>query len=119
MTYKNSSTFAEILDQNDPLGAYREKFHYPKNKYDNDLIYFSGNSLGLQPKSVRTFVEKELDVWGKKGLLGQHSRWKNFHEKLLENTARLVGGDSSEVVVMNALTVNIHFLLISFYQPML
>ena len=117
MTYKNSRIFAETLDQDDPLGAYREKFHYPKNKNDNDLIYFSGNSLGLQPKSVRTFVENELDVWEKKGLLGQHSRWKNFHERLLENTARLVGGDSSEVVVMNALTVNIHFLLISFYQP--
>ena len=117
MKYKNSSSFANILDQNDPLGAYPEKFYYPKNKYGDNLIYFSGNSLGLQPKSVRTFVEKELDLWGKKGLLGQHSRWKNFHEKFLETTARLVGGDSSEVVVMNALTVNIHFLLISFYQP--
>ena len=117
MKYNNSNSFANILDQNDPLGAYQEKFYYPKNKYGDDLIYFSGNSLGLQPKSVRTFVEKELDVWERKGLLGQHSRWKNFHEKFLEATARLVGGDSSEVVVMNALTVNIHFLLISFYQP--
>ena len=67
MTYKNSRIFAETLDQDDPLGAYREKFHYPKNNNDNDLIYFSGNSLGLQPKSVRTFVENELDVWEKKG----------------------------------------------------
>ena len=117
MKYKNSSSFANILDQNDPLGAYPEKFYYPKNKYGDNLIYFSGNSLGLQPKSVRTFVEKELDLWERKGLLGQHSRWKNFHEKFLETTARLVGGHSSEVVVMNALTVNIHFLLISFYQP--
>ena len=58
-----------------------------------------------------------MDVWEKKGLLGQHDRWENFHERLIENTARLVGAQPSEVVVMNALTVNIHLLLISFYQP--
>jgi len=105
------------MDQDDPLGSYRDKFHYPKNDNKEKLIYFSGNSLGIQPKSVRKYVEKELNVWGKKGLLGQHDRWENFHERLIENTARLVGAQPSEVIVMNALTVNIHLLLISFYQP--
>ena len=105
------------MDQYDPLGSYRDKFHYPKNDNKEKLIYFSGNSLGIQPKSVRKYVEKELNVWEQKGLLGQHDRWENFHERLIENTARLVGAQPSEVVVMNALTVNIHLLLISFYQP--
>ena len=105
------------MDQDDPLGSYRDKFHYPKNDNKENLIYFSGNSLGIQPKSVRKYVEKELNVWENKGLLGQHDRWENFHERLIENTARLVGAQPSEVVVMNALTVNIHLLLISFYQP--
>ena len=105
------------MDQDDPLGSYRDKFHYPKNDNKEKLIYFSGNSLGIQPKSVRKYVEKELNVWENKGLLGQHDRWENFHERLIENTARLVGAQPSEVVVMNALTVNIHLLLISFYQP--
>ena len=105
------------MDQDDPLGSYRDKFHYPKNDNKEKLIYFSGNSLGIQPKSVRKYVEKELNVWEKKGLLGQHGRWEYFHERLIENTARLVGAQPSEVVVMNALTVNIHLLLISFYQP--
>ena len=105
------------MDQDDPLGSYRDKFHYPKNDNKEKLIYFSGNSLGIQPKSVRKYVEKELNVWEQKGLLGQHDRWENFHERLIENTARLVGAQPSEVVVMNALTVNIHLLLISFYQP--
>ena len=67
--------------------------------------------------NIRKYVEKELNVWENKGLLGQHDRWENFHERLIENTARLVGAQPSEVVVMNALTVNIHLLLISFYQP--
>ena len=105
------------MDQDDPLGSYRDKFHYPKNDNKEKVIYFSGNSLGIQPKSVRKYVEKELNVWEKEGLLGQHSRWENFHERLKENTARLVGAQPSEVVVMNALTVNIHLLLVSFYQP--
>ena len=105
------------MDQDDPLGSYRDKFHYPKNDNKEKLIYFSGNSLGIQPKSVRKYVEKELNVWENKGLLGQHDRWENFHERLIENTARLVGAQPSEVVVMNALTVNIHLLLVSFYQP--
>jgi len=105
------------MDQDDPLGSYQDKFHYPKNDKNKNVIYFSGNSLGIQPKSVRKYVEKELNVWEREGLLGQHSRWENFHERLIENTARLVGAQPSEVVVMNALTVNIHLLLVSFYQP--
>jgi kynureninase len=105
------------MDQDDPLGSYQDKFLYPKNDNKENVIYFSGNSLGIQPKSVRKYVEKELNVWEREGLLGQHSRWENFHERLIENTARLVGAQPSEVVVMNALTVNIHLLLVSFYQP--
>ena len=117
MTFENSRSCAITMDQDDPLGSYRDKFHYPKNDNKKKVIYFSGNSLGIQPKSVRKYVEKELNVWEKKGLLGQHGRWESFHERLIENTARLVGSQPSEVVVMNALTVNIHLLLISFYQP--
>ena len=117
MTLKNSRSRAKTMDQDDPLGSYRDKFHYPKNDNKENVIYFSGNSLGIQPKSVRKYVEKELNVWERKGLLGQHSRWENFHERLIETTAKLVGARPSEVVVMNALTVNIHLLLVSFYQP--
>ena len=117
MIYENSQSFAEQLDQNDPLRSYREKFHYPKNENGKDVIYLCGNSLGLQPKSVRSFVEKELFVWEKEGVMGQHGRWEKFHERLTQSSAKLVGAKPSEVVVMNALTVNIHLLLISFYQP--
>jgi len=117
MTFENSRSCAKTMDQDDPLGSYLDKFHYPKNDNKENVIYFSGNSLGIQPKSVRKYVENELNVWEREGLLGQHSRWENFHERLIENTARLVGAQPSEVVVMNALTVNIHLLLVSFYQP--
>ena len=117
MIYENSKSFAQSLDQQDAIRSTREKFHYPKNEHGDDLLYLCGNSLGLQPKSVRSFVEKELDVWEKEGVLGQHSRWEKYHERLIDSSAHLVGAKPTEVVVMNALTVNLHFLLISFYQP--
>ena len=117
MIYENSLSFVEKLDQSDPLRSYRGKFHYPKNKNGNEVLYLCSNSLGLQPKTAKAFVEKELNVWGKDGVLGQHGRWEKFHERLTHPSARLVGAKPSEVVVMNALTVNIHLLLISFYQP--
>ena len=115
--YENTRSFADLEDQRDPLRSYREKFHYPKNEKGENVIYFCGNSLGLQPKSVRSFIEKELALWEKDGVLGQHSRWEHFHERLTHLTAHIVGAKESEVVVMNALTVNLHLLLVSFYQP--
>ena len=117
MIYENSLSFVEKMDQSDPLKSYRKKFHYPKDKNGNEVLYLCSNSLGLQPKTAKAFVEKELNVWGKDGVLGQHGRWEKFHERLTHPSARLVGAKPSEVVVMNALTVNIHLLLISFYQP--
>ena len=117
MIYENSLSFVKKLDQSDPLRFYRKKFHYPKNKKGNEVLYLCSNSLGLQPKTAKEFIEKELNVWEKDGVLGQHGRWEKFHERLIHPSARLVGAKPSEVVVMNALTVNIHLLLISFYQP--
>jgi len=117
MNYENSLSFVEKLDQSDPLRSYRGKFYYPKNKNGNEVLYLCSNSLGLQPKTAKALVEKELNVWGKDGVLGQHGRWEKYHERLTHPSARLVGAKPSEVVVMNALTVNIHLLLISFYQP--
>ena len=117
MNYEKSRTFANSLDQQDGLSEYREQFNYPKDSSGKDLIYFCGNSLGLQPKTVSSHLEKELSIWAEKGVLGQETRWIAFHERLEKSTAKLVGALPPEVVVMNALTVNIHFLLVSFYQP--
>ena len=117
MSYEKSRNFADFLDQQDGLSEYRKQFNYPKDSSGKELIYFCGNSLGLQPKTVSSYLEKELSVWAEKGVIGQETRWIAFHERLEKSTAKLVGALPSEVVVMNALTVNIHFLLVSFYQP--
>ena len=80
-------------------------------------IYLCGNSLGLQPKSVHSYLKNELLLWENHAVLGQHERWENFHEDLAVPTSKLIGSKPSEVVIMNALTVNLHLLLVSFYKP--
>ena len=116
MNYEASIEFAKQMDNEDPIRSYRDRFHFPQFNGD-DILYFGGNSLGLMPKTSKAAVNEELDVWKKLGVTGQHDRWEAYHEHLTESTARLVGAKPSEVVVMNALTVNLHVLLVSFYQP--
>jgi kynureninase len=120
MTFQNDKNLAEKLDNEDPLRSYRARFFIPKDNQGNDVIYFCGNSLGLQPKSARQFVEQELLDWERLGVEGHlHAKnpWLPYHEFLTASTARLVGAKPTEVVVMNSLTVNLHLMLVSFYRP--
>lgn len=119
-TALSSQAAARELDQQDPLAAYRDRFHIPLHSDGKECIYLCGNSLGLQPKSVRQYVEQELKDWELLGVEGHmHARnpWLPYHEFLAESTARLVGAQTNEVVVMNSLTVNLHLLMVSFYRP--
>ncbi|MDL1892819.1 kynureninase [Sphingobacteriales bacterium CHB3] len=120
MTFTDDKNLAEKLDSEDALKDHRSRFFIPKNKNGNDVIYLCGNSLGLQPKSVRNFVEQELKDWEMLGVEGHFyakNPWMPYHELLTEQTARLVGAKPIEVVVMNTLTVNLHLMLVSFYRP--
>jgi kynureninase len=119
MKYENTLAFAQQMDQNDPLRAYRDQFLIPEFNGES-VIYLTGNSLGLQPKTTRAAINQELDDWAMFGVEGHfHAQkpWLSYHEFLTEKTARLVGAKLSEVVVMNQLTVNVHLLLVSFYRP--
>ena len=84
MTFESSLEFAKKMDANDPLNAFREKFLFP-DFHKKDIIYFTGNSLGLQPKSTRKMIEEELDDWAKYGVESHFmSRrpWYSYHEQL-------------------------------------
>ena len=108
------------LDNNDALSHFRDKFHFPKSKFDKPYIYFSGNSLGLQPDSAEKYVMEELDAWNKLGVdghLNANRPWLSYHEFLTSYSAEIVGALDKEVVVMNSLTVNLHLLMASFYHP--
>ena len=119
MHYEPTLEFARQCDAADPLAAYREQFHFPELG-TREMAYFSGHSLGLQPKTVRAAVELELDEWARYGVEGHfHSAnpWYSFHERLTPPMAELVGAQEKEVVCMNSLTTNIHLLFVSFYRP--
>lgn len=118
--YAASAAFAAEMDTNDPLRSSRGKFFLPKSSDGSDAIYFTGNSLGLQPKSVRDHIEQELKDWEVLAVEGHvHAKnpWLPYHEFVTEPLARVVGAKPVEVVAMNGLTVNLHLLMVSFYTP--
>ena len=119
MQFENTLTFAQSLDQTDSLRSFREKFYFP-TFHKNEVRYFTGNSLGLQPKSTAIYIQEELDDWAKFGVEGHFlSRrpWFSYHENLTEKVAKIVGAKPIEVVVTHSLTTNLHLLMVSFYRP--
>lgn len=105
---------ASELDETDPLSALRDEFDIPNG------IYLVGNSLGPLPKAARRYVDTEFDRWAALGVEGHFTGrlgWKDYHELLTAQLARLVGAHDDEVVAMNSLTVNLHLLMVSFYRP--
>ncbi len=116
---QNTLDFALLCDKNDALSRYRNQFHMPQIN-GHDALYFTGNSLGLQPKSVASFLKQELDDWAKFGVEGHFQAkhpWVSYHTILSQPFATLVGASASEVVAMNGLSVNLHLMLVSFYRP--
>ena len=115
-----SLQYAQELDRQDPIKHMRDEFHIPKQENGDDEIYLCGNSLGLQPKRTAEYLNYELMQWQKLGVKGHFSGdypWMPYHEFLAEESAKLVGAKQSEVVCMNSLTANLHFMMVSFYQP--
>lgn len=118
--FKNSLAFAREMDAEDSLARFRKQFHIPKNKDGSDLIYFCGNSLGLQPRLTESYIRDLLTDWADRGVEGHTEGpypWLPYHEFLSEKMASLVGAKPSEVVVMNSLTTNLHLMMVSFYRP--
>lgn len=119
MNYQPTHSFARQLDETDPLRSYREQFYFPQHQGEN-VLYFCGNSLGLQPKGVMAALEHEVHHWREHAVEGHflgEMPWMYYHKFLLPQSARLVGAKESEVVVMNTLTTNLHLLMVSFYRP--
>ena len=117
--YTLSPTFAEEADRQDPLTKYRNKFYFPE-KNGKPVIYFCGNSLGLQGKDVPEAMQTELNSWRDYAIGGfQHGAnpWLYYQEYLAPSMAKVVGALPHEVTVMNTLTVNLHLMLLSFYRP--
>jgi kynureninase len=116
---ENTLSYAKQQDANDSLRAYRDRFFLP-TFHENQVRYFTGNSLGLQPKTVGSYIQQELDDWAKWGVEGHfHGKrpWFSYHENLTEKIAKVVGANPGEVVVTHSLTTNLHLLMVSFFVP--
>lgn len=119
MQYEFSASFAGEMDAKDELSKFRNQFFIPKVN-NEESIYLTGNSLGLQPKAVKDYINQELKDWAELGVEGHFSAqnpWFSYHHFIKESTAKLVGATEKEVVHMNSLTTNLHLLFVSFYRP--
>lgn len=117
--FENTLDFARKMDEQDPLRSFRDKFHFP-TFHKETVRYFTGNSLGLQPKTAAIYIQEELEAWAKYGVEGHFLAkrpWFSYHENLTDKAARIVGALPVEVVVTHSLTTNLHLLMVSFYQP--
>jgi kynureninase len=119
MQLENSLVFAKQLDADDELSRFRNKFIIPKRN-GREQIYFLGNSLGLQPESTSRYIQQVLDQWASHGVesfFQGDNPWMNHHKELVKVLSKIVGAPPHELVVMNQLTVNLHLMMVSFYQP--
>ena len=119
VNFENSLAFAKEMDHSDPLAKYRDQFHFPVINGKKQL-YFCGNSLGLQPKSVREHINVELEDWANLGVEGHFdgkNPWFHYHKFFTDKMAKVVGAKKDEVVVFNTLTTNLHLMMVSFYRP--
>jgi kynureninase len=117
--YKANRNYAREMDNADTLSGYRNRFLFPKHK-GKDVVYFCGNSLGLQPKGAKEYYEQELNDWAAFGVEGHFQAkrpWFSYHKNFTQSLANIVGATTNEVVAMNSLTVNLHLLMLSFYKP--
>jgi len=118
--FRPDEAFARQLDDEDPLAGFRERFRFPCREDGRPVLYFTGNSLGLQPVGAVEAVQEEMEAWARLAVdahFKSDAPWYSYHELLREPLARLVGAEPDEVVAMNSLTVNLHLMLVSFYRP--
>src|SRR3569833_3160933 len=131
--FNTTLEFAQQKDREDELKGFRSRFYFPKKPASSasvafspgpaqtgHAIYFCGNSLGLQPKDVEASIQQELKDWqdmGVGGYMQAQNPWLTYQEPFRKTLSVLTGGKIEELTVMNALTVNLHLLLLSFYHP--
>ncbi|MBT8401999.1 MAG: kynureninase, partial [Rhodothermia bacterium] len=119
-SFESSQSYAHQMDADDELAVFRSRFLIPADDNGNEILYLVGHSLGLQPVTTRSAVEEELATWSELGVDG-HFRggrpWTRYHETVGPPMAEIVGARTDEIILMNALTVNLHLMMLTFYRP--
>jgi len=119
MNYQDTLEYALQLDEQDELKSFRGEFLIPKHN-GQDAIYLCGNSLGLQPRSAKQYIQDHLNAWEDNAVEGWfmgNDPWLSYHKQLIGPLANILGAKPAEITIMNSLTVNLHLLMVSFYKP--
>ena len=142
---ENTLAYAQQQDREDELQGFRSRFYFPQrpttagptasvasgtpatntprppaSDHGEHMIYFCGNSLGLQPREAEEAIRQELADWRNLAIDGYwkaRKPWMGYPQAMSGPLSRLAGCGEDEVTVMNALTVNLHLLLLTFYRP--
>ena len=102
MEYTRDWKQIQQLDKEDVMREYRRMFFIPE-KSGKTAIYLCGNSLGLQPKTTKFYIEEELRDWRDLGVEAHHTgknAWVNYHH-YFDAEAKLVGAKPSPIRLMN------------------
>ena len=119
MVYEATPGFARQLDEADPLRRFRQRYFFPQHN-EKDTIYLCGNSLGLLSDNVQPAIEQELRDWKALAIDGYRKAkypWLFYQHFFQAALSKIMGCREDEVTVSNALTVNLHLLMFSFYRP--
>ncbi|UZR95412.1 kynureninase [Chondrinema litorale] len=119
MSFSKDEVCSFQLDQQFKNLNFRDEFIIPKVNGE-EAVYFCGNSLGLQSKKSKVYINEALDKWENQAVEGHFTEpdpWMYYHKQFANTSAKLIGALTEEVVIMNTLTVNLHLLLVSFYRP--
>jgi kynureninase len=136
-SFEPTLEYAQRKDREDELYGFRSRFYFPRHlsqgdepgissgsadprRTQQDVIYFCGNSLGLQPRTAGEAIQQELKDWQEMAIEGYwkaKTPWMTYPQTFRPALSRIVGCQEEEVTVMNALTVNLHLLLLTFYRP--
>jgi kynureninase len=115
MTDRLDRAYAEALDLADPLARFRERFYRQPGS-----IYMDGNSLGLLSIDAEAALQQAVEQWKTlaiDGWLRADPPWFYLGEELGRRQAALVGAEPDEVVATGTITVNLHALVATFYEP--
>ncbi len=95
----------EALDQSDPLAAFRDEFFLPP-----DVIYLNGNSLGAMPLAAAKRAKQVIEHEWAEGLIGSMNTagWYELPSTLGRKIAPLVGAKPNEVVLTDAVGINLY-----------
>lgn len=104
MTFSTDLAFAQEMDAQDDLAAFRHRFVIA----EPGLIYLDGNSLGRLPHASIPLVQEIVnEQWGGRLIRGWNEGWMGLQEQIGGKIARLLGAGVDEVIVADSTSTNL------------